>query len=130
MRIVVIVFFFYFQSAHGQEYHFDRVLQYKITGGGNSEKNFTDIFINSKNSDYYFSIGCYGNEVKVNISDIKNNIIHYYTIDNIANKRDFKYLFSRDFDFYNKKESKKKSEFCKKATTSIQRNTGEFYKVV
>jgi hypothetical protein len=123
-KFIILFLFFISHNVFSQEYYFDRVLQYNLKGVGLSKHDFTDIFINSKNNSYYFSIGCYGNEIKGHIYDSKKNLIHYYTIDTINKVKDFKYLFSKTGY-----ASSQEKSFCSKITTTKEKNSGEFFRV-
>ncbi|WP_264520822.1 hypothetical protein [Flavobacterium sp. N1994] len=88
-KFITLTVFLFCQNVFCQEYYFDIFLEYAV------KNNKTDMFLlNSSYEDYLFYCYNNGGEFKGEIDDHKNNIIHHYSLKNINNSIEFKYLYS------------------------------------
>ena len=98
IKAIAIVFFLFCQNVFCQEYHFDRLIQYKASNSNYPENTLISVFFNSKNTSYYLVNSHWNDELSSYLIDNNLNIGHRYYIKNINENKDFEYLFSNRFN--------------------------------
>ncbi|WP_293894185.1 hypothetical protein [Flavobacterium sp.] len=111
-KFIAIFLFFFCQNVFCQEYYFDTFLEYERLYSQN------DVFmLNSSNYDYVFYCYNISGNLEGKIIDHKNNIEHYYTLTNINNSIEFKYISSK------KRNYKKEEPPCEMKTENFEIKT-------
>lgn len=123
-RFLIIIVLFVFQNVFCQEYHFDRLIQYKETSIAYSGNRLVTVLFNSKNTSYYFVNRNWNNELDAYLVDNNVNVTHVYTIDDIKKSKDYEYLYSNRFNPDNC------SIDCSKIKIEESKNAGQYSKIV
>ena len=123
-KIISIVLFLFWHNIFCQEYHFDRLIQYKETNIGSTGNRFITVFFNSKNTSYYFINRSWNVEIDSYLVDNNLNVTHSYTIDDINKSKDYEYLYSKRFNPDNC------SIDCSKIKIEESKNAGQFSKIL
>jgi hypothetical protein len=123
-KLLLYFCFLCLQSIFSQEYHFDRLIQYKETNGENDGSNLITVMFNSKNTSYYFVNKSWNKEISAYLVDTNLNLTHNYTISDFNKSKDYKYLYSKRFN------PEDCSIDCSKINIEESKNTGQFSKTV
>ncbi|MGL2963730.1 hypothetical protein ACSVH2_07935 [Flavobacterium sp. RSB2_4_14] len=123
-KFIGIVLFLFCQNVLCQEYHFDRLIQYKETSVAFTGNRLVTVLFNSNNTSYYFVNRNWNDELDAYLVDNNLNVTHVYTIDDIKKSKDYEYLYSKRFNPDNC------SIDCSCISIEESKNAGQFSKIL
>jgi hypothetical protein len=123
-KIILIVLFFLGQNGFGQEYHFDRIIQYKETSVHFSGTRIFNVMFNSKNPSYYYYSRIWNNELDSYLVDNKLKVRHNYTVNDFKKSEELEYLYSTRYKPWDS------LTVCYKTSIEETKNDGEYSKIL